>query len=89
MIKFFLPLSLCVLTTMASATDKILQNIKTITSAPQSFLINGVENTIDERMEYYGVPGASILVIKDYKVLWSKHYLITTFAQPALKDVQA
>ncbi|HZY77882.1 MAG TPA: serine hydrolase [Cyclobacteriaceae bacterium] len=29
---------------------------------------------IEERMKFYGVPGASIAVIKDNKILWSKAY---------------
>ena len=32
---------------------------------------------IDERMKYYGVPGVSIAVIKDYKIHWLKHYGVT------------
>lgn len=30
--------------------------------------------TIEERMEHYGVPGVSIAVIKDSKIVWSKAY---------------
>ncbi len=32
---------------------------------------------IDERMKHHGVPGVSIAVIKDYKILWVKHYGVT------------
>lgn len=38
-------------------------------------LIKGQKTwTLAERMMYYRVPGVSIAVIKDYKVLWSKGY---------------
>lgn len=30
--------------------------------------------TIEERMEHYGVPGMSIAVIENYKVVWTKSY---------------
>ena len=30
--------------------------------------------TLEERMEYYGVNGVSIAVVKDYKILWAKGY---------------
>ncbi|NND32454.1 MAG: serine hydrolase [Saprospiraceae bacterium] len=30
--------------------------------------------TIEERMEYYGVPGMSMAVIEDFKIRWSKSY---------------
>ena len=43
-------------------------------SVPQSFQINGVNTTIEQRMKHYGVPGASIAVIQDRKVLWSQSY---------------
>jgi len=33
--------------------------------------------TLDQRMKHYGVPGLSIAVIKDSKVVWVKHYGIT------------
>ncbi len=29
---------------------------------------------LQDRMEYYNVPGISITVIKDYKIEWTKHY---------------
>ena len=32
---------------------------------------------IKDRMEFYGVPGVSIAVIKDYKIHWVKHYGVT------------
>jgi len=32
---------------------------------------------IDERMKFYGVPGVSVVVIKDYKIHWVKHYGVT------------
>jgi CubicO group peptidase (beta-lactamase class C family) len=32
---------------------------------------------IEDRMQYYGVPGVSIAVIKDYKIHWVKHYGVT------------
>jgi CubicO group peptidase (beta-lactamase class C family) len=32
---------------------------------------------IEDRMDFYGVPGVSIAVIKDYKVHWVKHYGVT------------
>ncbi|MBV1908045.1 MAG: serine hydrolase [Kangiellaceae bacterium] len=38
----------------------------------------GDENwNIKERMEFYGVPGVSIAVIKDYKIHWVKSYGVT------------
>jgi CubicO group peptidase (beta-lactamase class C family) len=30
--------------------------------------------TIEDRMKHYGVPGLSIAVIKDSKVIWAKSY---------------
>lgn len=32
---------------------------------------------IKERMDFYGVPGVSVAVIKDYKIHWVKHYGVT------------
>ncbi|QNK62725.1 beta-lactamase family protein [Pedobacter sp. PAMC26386] len=33
--------------------------------------------TIEERMKYYGVPGVSIAVIKNSKIVWTKSYGVT------------
>ena len=41
-----------------------------------------------ERMEYYGVPGVSIAVIKDYKIDWAKAYGVsdTTLQTPVTTE---
>lgn len=44
---------------------------------PSSFSINGVESSIEQRMAYYGVPGASIVVIQNRKICWSQQYGVT------------
>ncbi len=41
---------------------------------PAVYFEDDIRWTIEERMKHYGVPGVSIAVIKDYKIVWSKAY---------------
>jgi len=53
---------------------------------PQYFKINGVDKTFEERMKHYGVPGASIVVIQNRKVLWSQSYGVKSVKTKARVD---
>ena len=41
---------------------------------PAVYFENDIRWTIEERMKHYGVPGVSIAVIKNHKIVWSKAY---------------
>ncbi|MFK7983537.1 MAG: serine hydrolase, partial [Saprospiraceae bacterium] len=76
---FFL---LLVAVIFSTTTFLTAQSAATLTKITQ--VENGLSNyhqikgeptwTIAERMEHYGVPGMSIAVIHDYKVVWTKTY---------------
>ena len=43
----------------------------------EALFVNDPTWKIEDRMKFYGVPGVSIAVIKDYKIHWVKHYGVT------------
>jgi CubicO group peptidase (beta-lactamase class C family) len=48
-------------------------------SVPQAVKNNDIITNIKRRMKYYGVPGASIVVIKNREVLWSQSFGVKDF----------
>ena len=72
--------TLCALTmataeerTATLATDQLIEQVETGLTLGTRFQGDPLDS-IQDRMEHYGVPGVSLAVVKDNRVIWSKAY---------------
>jgi CubicO group peptidase (beta-lactamase class C family) len=72
--QFILPLLLLIQLTTFAQTDKekILQVEKNLVGSIQ--LAGETSWTLSERMAYYKIPGLSIAVIQNFRIIWAKGY---------------
>ena len=74
--KQLITLFILLLTVSSANAQTIEQQIRQVETnlLPVNIFEGEPGYTIQERMKFYDVPGVSITVVKDFRVLWTRHY---------------